>query len=219
MSRTSPTYIDKNDFDRLREIAENLSNKYPNDWLGKFWHGANTHIFLGAIVLGILLANTSLPIWLAFIPYLVASLMFRHLPALLLKRKMHAPRWAHPNALLSSKEVHEIEAVVQRLKPVQRAVVSKFLPVNSGDKFWIIWSSAQEYAAGNAHISEELKIGWKDWVIQLSSLVMSTVALFLMLQMILMIFGFDFPQWLLSQIENSYVRSVIQYLTLPMLKK
>lgn len=214
-AQAGPAYIENSDFQRLKGIAENLSKKYPSDWLERFWHGKNIHVFLAAIVLGLLIAQTSLPLWSAFLPFFVASILFRYLPTLVLHRKMHAPRWAHPKASLSSAEVSEIESVVQRLKPVQRNVVAKYLPATTGDRFWLIWSSAQAYAAGNAHASEEFTIGWREIARHLLGLALALAIWFVMLQGCSQALGFDFSQWLLSNVENYYFRTIIQILTMP----
>lgn len=219
MSKNSKPYIDQHDFHRLKIISENLYSRYPNDWLAKFWNGRDKIVVLGAIAMGFLIIGTSLPLWLAFMPLIIVSIVFQHLPHLLWKRKIRSPRWAHPKVFLSQGEIDEINLIVQRLKPVQRAAMSQYLPVRTGDTFWIIWASAQQFSAGNAHIEEEYKISLKYFLLNICSLIFSSIALFLMLQILFFVFGFNFSQWALTQVESQFLRSIIQFLTIPTLQR
>ena len=122
----------------LEVVAARLGQKYPSDWYERFWRGPH-HIVL-MIVWGVgfwvwmhvdkLMLGLAVPVlW-----HIVAVVT----PRLVLGRSAYAPRWAHSAAKLDMEDVHTVNSAVKSMGDDFVGAMSPFLPVLTGDRFWIV---------------------------------------------------------------------------------
>lgn len=127
----------------LEKIAARLTSAYPSDWYERFWQGPYLLYYTGVMFAATWIWMKTGSLWWALVPPAVWKLTMVECPRILLGRTAHAPRWAHSKAVLEPNETHQINRIVARIGPHFKNAVNPLLPVQSGDRFWIVLKQAR----------------------------------------------------------------------------
>jgi hypothetical protein len=127
----------------LDKVRQNLSRKYPPDWLEK--HGVHVYgaTLAGCGVIYLMIAFIWAPWWNILIPIIVPPLFITLLPKVFWGREPARPRWAHPRAVVEWRDVEQVNRIVRSMSFDQRTAIMEYCPANTGDRFFKIWEYVQ----------------------------------------------------------------------------
>jgi hypothetical protein len=131
------------DFIVLDKVRQNLSEKYPPDWLEK--HGVKIYgaTLAGCGMIYLIIAFVWAPWWNLLIPIIVPPLFITLLPKVFWGREPARPRWAHPRAVVEWRDVEQVNRIVRSMPLDQRTAIMEYCPANTGDRFFEIWKYVQ----------------------------------------------------------------------------
>jgi hypothetical protein len=127
----------------MEQIASRLAALYPSDWYERFWRGPHLLYHTGFMLVAAWLLMETHSVMVALIPPLLWQVAVVACPRFLLGRFAHAPRWAHARAQLEPSETHQVNRIVARIGPEFKGAVGPLLPVQTGDRFWIVLKQAR----------------------------------------------------------------------------
>jgi hypothetical protein len=122
----------------LNKLWSDLSERYPPDWYEAFWSGPHLQVIVSVTLLSAWMFAEDYGGLVALAPMIVGHALAVLAPAVLWKRHPMTPRWAHPNARLTADERLWVAVIVQQHGKPKELRAAGLLPVNTGDKLWLV---------------------------------------------------------------------------------